>query len=107
MPAVNMYSYYLMTVNGVPGETISYPIFLANTEVVKDINIRLTFPSCLSVNPEDFMLSANAQGYTVTISEVTDSTSVLEEDSRLYDFTLIGGEAQPGTDAVDLQGLHP
>lgn len=100
MPAVNMYSYYLMTVNGVPGETISYPIFLANTEVVKDINIRLTFPSCLSVNPEDFMLSANAQGYTVTISEVTDSTSVLEEDSRLYDFTLIGGEAQPGTDAL-------
>lgn len=100
MPAISMYSYYLMTVNGVPGETISYPIFLANTAVVKDINIRLTFPGDLSVNPEDFILSANAQGYSVTISEAVDNTSLLEESSKLYDFTLIGGETLPGTDAL-------
>ncbi len=100
MPAISTYSYYLMTVNGVPGETVSYPIFLANTEVVKDINIRLTFPASLSVDAEDFILSAKAQGYTVTISEAQDDISILEEDARLYDFTLIGGETQPGTQAL-------
>lgn len=100
MPALSMYSYYLMTVNGVPGETVSYPIFLANTEIVKDMNIRLTFPSSLSVNPEDFVLSAKAQGYDVTISEAVDTISILEEGAQLYDFTLIGGETQPGTQAL-------
>lgn len=100
MPAVSMYSYYLMTVNGTPGETVSYSIYLANTQVVKDMNIRLTFPGCLNVDPADFVLSDKAQGYTVTISEATDTISILEEGSKLYDFTLIGGETQPATQAL-------
>ena len=100
MPAISMYSYYLMTVNGVPGEIVSYPIYLNNTEIVKDMNIRLTFPAALSVNPEDFVLSAKAQGYDVTVTEAVDTISILEEGSKLYDFTLIGGETQPGTQAL-------
>ena len=100
MPAISMYSYYLMTVNGVPGETVSYPIYLANTQVVKDMNIRLTFPGCLNIDPEDFTLSDNAQGYTVTISEAVDTISILDEGTKLYDFTLVGGETQPSTQAL-------
>lgn len=100
MPAISMYSYYLMTVNGVPGETVSYPIFLNNTEIVKDINIRLTFPEALSVNAENFVLSAKAQGYDVTVAEAVDTISMLEEGAKLYDFTLLGGETQPGTQAL-------
>lgn len=100
MPAISMYSYYLMSTNGVPGETIPYAIYLVNTEVVKDMNIRLTFPEILSINPEDFVLSAKAQGYTVTIAEAQDTISIIEEGSKLYDFTLVGGETQPATQAL-------
>lgn len=100
MPGISMYSYYLMSVNGVPGDTVSYPIFLANTEVVKDLNIRLTFPSCLTVSAEDFVLSDQARGYSVSISEAMDTISMPEEGARLYDFTFIGGETQPATQAL-------
>lgn len=100
MPALSMYSYYLMTVNGVPGETVEYPIFLANTEVVGDMNIRLTFPSRISVDPNDYQLSNLAEGYTVSITEAVDTISILDEGAKLYDFTLIGGKTQPGTQAL-------
>lgn len=100
MPALSMYSYYLMTVNGVPGETVEYPIYLANTAVVSDMNIRLTFPANISVNPEDYLLSNLAEGYTVSIMEAVDTISILEEGAKLYDFTLIGGKTLPGTQAL-------
>lgn len=97
MPALTMYRYYLMTVNSVPGETIDYPIFLANTDIVRDINIRITFPAGITVNPEDYALSSLAEGYTVSIAEAEDDISILEEGARLYDFSFIGGTTQPGT----------
>lgn len=100
MPALSMYSYYLMTVNGVPGETVEYPINLANTDAVGDMNIRLTFPAGIEVDVNDYELSPLAVGYTVSISEAVDTISIIEEGAKLYDFTLIGGHTEPGTQAL-------
>ena len=100
MPAISEYSYYLMTVNGRPGDTVKYPINLVNTQVVKDLNIRLTFPAGVVVNPNDYTLSDKATGYTVTICEAVDDISIIEEGAQLWDFTLIGGTTEPATQAL-------
>lgn len=100
MAAISQYSYYLMTVNGKPGDVVEYPINLVNTEVVKDLNIRLTFPAGMEVNPNDYVISDKAEGYTVTISEAQDDISIIEEGARLWDFTFVGGTTLPATQAL-------
>lgn len=100
MPALDLYSYYLMTVNGKPGDVVNYPIYLNNTEIVKDMYIRLTFPAGMEVDVNDYALSDKAVGYTVTISEAQDDYSIIEEGAKLWDFTLIGGITNPGTQAL-------
>lgn len=100
MPAISEYSYYLMTVTGRPGDTIKYAINLVNTQVVKDMNIRITFPAGVVVNPNDYLLSDKAAGYDVTICEAVDTISIIEEGAQLWDFTLIGGTTEPATQAL-------
>lgn len=100
MPALDLYSYYLMTVNGKPGDIVNYPIYLNNTEIVKDMYIRLTFPAGMEVDVNDYALSDKAVGYTVTISEAQDDYSIIEEGAKLWDFTIIGGNTNPGTQAL-------
>ena len=100
MPAISLYSYYLPTVNGKPGDTVKYAINLVNTEVVKDLNIRLTFPAGVVVEPTDYVLSDKATGYDVTICEAVDTISIIEEGAKLWDFTLIGGTTEPATQAL-------
>lgn len=99
-PAIGIYSYYLMTVNGTPGTTVDYPIYLSNKEAVNDVNIRLTFPAGLIIEPTDFVLADDAAGYTVSIAEAHDEISIIEEGAQLYDFTLIGGQTPAGTHAL-------
>lgn len=100
MADLDSYSFYLMTVNGVPGSTVNYGIYLNNAKVVKDMNIRLTFPPYYEVVAEDYVLSDKAEGYTVSIGEAEDDYSIIEEGSRLWNFSMIGGEVQPGTQAL-------
>lgn len=100
MPAVSLYSYYLPTVNGLPGDTVKYAINLVNTEVVKDLNIRLTFPAGVVIDPTDYVLSSYATGYDITICEAIDTISIIEEGAKLWDFTFIGGETAPATQAL-------
>ena len=100
MPAISEYSYYLMTVNGKPGDTVKYAINLVNTQVVKDMNIRLTFPAGVVVNPTDYVLSDKATGYDITICEAIDTISIIEEGAKLWDFTFIGGTTEPATQAL-------
>jgi len=100
MPAISDYSYYLMTVNGRPGDTVKYAINLVNTQVVKDLNIRLTFPAGVVVNPNDYALSDKATGYDITICEAVDTISIIEEGAKLWDFTFIGGTTEPATQAL-------
>ena len=100
LPAISEYSYYLMTVNGRPGDTVKYAINLVNTQVVKDMNIRITFPAGVVVDPSDYVLSDKATGYDVTICEAVDTISIIEEGAQLWDFTLIGGTTEPATQAL-------
>ena len=100
MPALSQYSYYLPTVNGRPGDTVKYAINLVNTEVVKDLNIRLTFPEGVVIEPTNYTLSNKAIGYDVTICEAVDSISIIEEGAKLWDFTMIGGTTEPATQAL-------
>ncbi|MGN0220987.1 MAG: InlB B-repeat-containing protein [Prevotella sp.] len=100
MPALSTYSYYLPIVNTAPGKTVQYCINLVNTEIVKDMNIRLTFPPDFEVNPNDYTLSSNAVGYSVTLNEVEDNISIIEEGSKLWEFSFIGGETAPATQAL-------
>ncbi len=100
MPALSLYSYYLPTVNGKPGDTVRYAINLVNTDVVKDLNIRLTFPAGVVIDPSNYTLSSYATGYTVTICEATDTISIIEEGAKLWDFTMIGGTTEPATQAL-------
>ena len=100
MPALSLYSYYLPTVVGKPGDTVRYAINLVNTDVVKDLDIRLTFPAGVVVDPKDYTLSDKATGYTVTICEAIDTISIIEEGAQLWDFTFIGGTIEPATQAL-------
>ena len=100
MPAISEYTYYLPTVTGKPGDTVRYAINLVNTEVVKDLNIRLTFPAGVVVEPNDYILSDKAVGYDVTICEAEDTISIIEEGAKLWDFTMIGGTIEPATHAL-------
>lgn len=100
MPAISEYSYYLMTVNGRPGDTVKYAINLVNTQVVKDLNIRLTFPAGVVVDPNDYILSDKATGYAITICEAVDTISIIEDGAKLWDFTFIGGTTEPATQAL-------
>lgn len=100
LPAISEYTYYLPTVNGKPGTTVKYAINLVNTEVVKDLNIRLTFPAGVVVNPTDYVLSDKATDYTVTICEAVDTISIIEEGAKLWDFTMIGGTTEAATQAL-------
>lgn len=100
MPALSLYSYYLPTVTGKPGETVKYAINLVNTDIVKDLNIRLTFPAGVVIDPNDYILSNKAIGYSVTICEAVDTISIIEEGAKLWDFTFIGGTTEPATQAM-------
>ena len=100
MPAISQYTYYLPTVTGKPGDTVKYAINLVNTELVKDMNIRITFPAGVVVEPDNFAMSDKAMGYTVTICEAVDTISIIEEGTKLWDFTMIGGMTEPATQAL-------
>ena len=64
---------------------------------MKDLNIRLTFPAGVVIDPNDYTLSDKAIGYEVTICEAEDSISIIEEGAKLWDFTMIGGTIEPAT----------
>lgn len=100
MPALSMYSFYLPSVNGTPGSTVKYAINLVNTEIVGDMNIRLTFPAGVEISPQDYVLSDKAIGYGINIAEAVDDISIIEEGARLWDFTLIGGSTKPATQSL-------
>ncbi len=100
MPAISDYAYYLYTVTGRPGDTLKYGINLVSTQVVKDLNIRITFPAGVVVDPSNYVLSDKAVGYEVTICEAVDTISIIEEGAQLWDFTFIGGTTEPATQAL-------
>ncbi len=88
MPALDKYSFYLMTVNGLPGQTIEYPIYMANSAEARDMTFQLTFPAELMPRLNDVTLSDKAVGYT---------TSATAQSETVYVFSMIGGTLEAAT----------
>ena len=88
MPALDKYSFYLMTVNGIPGKTIEYPIYMANTAEARDMTFQLTFPSELMPRMDEVTLCDKAVGYT---------TSATAQNETVYVFSMIGGTLEAAT----------
>lgn len=88
MPALDKYSFYLMTVNGLPGTTIEYPIYMANSAEAKDMTFQLTFPAELMPRLDKVKLSDKAVGYT---------TSATAQNETVYVFSMIGGTLEAAT----------
>ena len=82
MPALDLYSFYLMTVNGAPGWNIDFPLYYVGNADVYDMNFRLTFPTQMMPDMSNITVSELAEGYETSISALNDS---------VYQISLIGG----------------
>ena len=83
MPTDKKYSFYLMTVNGKPGDVLNVPLILSNLEDLYDMTFQITFPLGLEPDLEEIYLSEKAVGYDVSMTAVDDTT---------YMFSMIGGK---------------
>lgn len=87
-PRLGLYTFYLMTVNGLPGQQVDYPIWFTSQEPICDLTIQLTFPKDMMPNLDEVQLSDKAVGYTdVSIGVVEDTVLVV---------TMLGGQIAPG-----------
>ena len=60
-------SVYGMTANGVRGQTITYPVFLENTEDVYGVTVVVQFPAGFTVNAENVVLAERAVGHELEV----------------------------------------
>lgn len=88
MPALDKYSFYLMTVNGIPGRSIEYPLYMANSMEAKDMTFQLTFPKQMMPRTDVVTLTDKAIGYTTSATALNDS---------VYVFSMIGGTLEAVT----------
>lgn len=88
MPTDKKYAFYQMTVVGVPGEVIDYPLYLTSLDTLCDMTFQLTFPAGLTPDLESVELSTKAVGYDISFTAETDTS---------YVFSMIGGKVPPGS----------
>ena len=81
------YAFYLMSVVGIPGETVDYPVYMTTLDELCDMTFQLTFPEGLVPEMETVEMSDKAEGYTVSTVATSDTS---------YVFTLSGGRLLPG-----------
>ena len=81
------YAFYLMSVVGIPGETVDYPVYMTTLDELCDMTFQLTFPEGLVPEMETVEMSDKAEGYTVSAVATSDTS---------YVFTLSGGRLLPG-----------
>lgn len=88
MPEDKMYSFYLMTVIGKPGDVLDVPLTLSNLGDLYDMTFQVTFPMGLTPDLESVYLSDKATGYDVSFTAV---------DDTMYVFSMIGGTMPAGS----------
>lgn len=81
------YAFYLMSVVGMPGTTIDYPIYMSTLDELRDMTLQLTFPLDLVPDMKSVELSSKAEGYTVSAVATSDTS---------YVFTMKGGKLSAG-----------
>ena len=88
MPEDKMYSFYLMTVIGKPGDVLDVPLTLSNLDDLYDMTFQVTFPLGLTPDLENVYMSDKATGYEVSFAAV---------DDTMYVFSMIGGTMPAGS----------
>lgn len=88
MPEDKMYSFYLMTVIGKPGDVLDVPLTLSNLDDLYDMTFQVTFPAGLTPDLENVYMSDKATGYEVSFTAV---------DDTMYVFSMIGGTMPAGS----------
>ena len=88
MPEDKMYSFYLMTVIGKPGDVLDVPLTLSNLDDLYDMTFQVTFPAGLTPDLETVYMSDKATGYEVSFAAV---------DDTMYVFSMIGGTMPAGS----------
>ena len=83
-----MYSFYLMTVIGKPGDVLDIPLTLSNLGDLYDMTFQVTFPLGLTPDLENVYMSDKATGYEVSFAAV---------DDTMYVFSMIGGTMPAGS----------
>ena len=87
-PKLGLFTFYLMTVNSLPGQQVNYPIWFTSEEPICDLTIQLTFPSNMMPDLDLVTLGNKAVGYTdVNMAAVNDTVLMI---------TMIGGQIEPG-----------
>ena len=80
-------SIYGMTENGVQRQTITYPVYLENDMLVREMAVDLQFPDGFAVNTEDVRLSGRASGHELSVLPLGDNS---------FRFSLKGDDAFDG-----------
>lgn len=92
MPKLDQYSLYLMTVNGMHGNEIHYPLYLTAADSLADMSFQLKFPVVLMPDFSRTIVSPEANGYTLNIHH--------EEGDSAVQVSMIGGKIGPTTTAL-------
>lgn len=64
---------YGMTENSVRGQTITYPVYLANPVEMKEMKVDIQFPKGFACNTEDVRLAGRATGHDVEVTSLGDN----------------------------------
>lgn len=109
MPTTVNNELYLMSVVGLPGETINYPLYLNSNDTLRDIKFEMQFPVKMVPDFDNVAISTDAVGYTFSykkydLNEILgamrrapgDSEGVISGDYVIYDITMTGGVIPPG-----------
>ena len=83
-----------------PGDTIKFPVYLTTTDSLFNMQFQLTFPKEIRPEVEAAEVSAKAVGYTVSLTEVTDSTMLasasVDSTGIVYVLSFTGGTMAAG-----------
>lgn len=113
MPVTTNSEMYLMSVVGLPGETINYPLYINTNDTLRDISFEMQFPVKMKPDFDNVAISANAMGYTFSykryyLKEMLgarrrapgDNEGVISDDYVMYDIQMKGGITPPGNTAL-------
>ena len=82
------------------GDTIKFPVYLTATDSLFDMQFQLTFPKEIRPEVETTDISAKAEGYTVSLTEVTDPEILaqpsVDETGVIYVLSFTGGKLAAG-----------
>lgn len=90
---------YLMSVVGLPGETINYPLYLNSNDTISNIQFNIQFPKMMNVDLDGVSISPEAKGYAYA-HKFLGTQEDNSEEFNTYEITLTGGTTPPGNTAL-------